>query len=67
MTRTLQAWCDEARERRALFMAIPPGGSAANLCRLIQDEERAAGEPVSDRETISGALLDALGLPVPAE
>lgn len=57
MTPTLKDYCERAREYPNLFMTF---NEAHALCKEIQDEERARGEPVTDREDIAGALLEVL-------
>lgn len=57
MTRTLAQYCDGAAEYPAVFRMT---WTAERIVAEIQAAEVAAGEPVTDSETISGALLDAL-------
>ena len=57
MTRVLTEWCDTFREYPSLMRAT---WKAERLVRAVQCEEESAGEPVTDSETISGAILDAL-------
>ena len=60
MTRVLSEWCDTFREYPALMRAT---WSADKIVDRVQAEEESAGEPVTDSEAISVAILDALGEP----
>lgn len=54
----LDEYCQTARDWSALFRCT--WRSADRLVAEIQREQRKAGEPESDRETISAAILEAL-------
>ena len=58
MTRVLASWVDFAREAPDLFLSTYR--SAARVCEIINDEERAAGEEPTDREAIATALMEPL-------
>lgn len=54
MTRTLAEWVQSARLYPDLFRCT--WNDAAKLCAEIASQETAAGEPVTDREEVSGAI-----------
>ena len=58
MGRVLDGWCASASDMPELFLCT--WGSAEKMLAQLHADERAAGEPETDREVVAEAILAAL-------